>query len=75
MLEWDFVPFTWPTIVLLQQLDGGEQHGSVLRVCDIQFVQVLLLQQLKRVQILVTVKKEGGEMLLWGGEDERCTTE
>lgn len=63
---------TWraarPTIVLLQQLHGGEQHGSVLGVPDVQLVQVLLLQQLERVQILVAIKEEGGKMLLWSDD-------
>ena len=52
------------TVVLLQQLHGGEQHGPVLRISDIQLVQVLLLQQLERVQVLVAVEQESGHVLL-----------
>lgn len=43
MIERDFLLFVWPTIIFLQQLHSSEQHSSVLRVCDVEFVQVLLL--------------------------------
>lgn len=62
-----------PTFVLLEQLHSSEQHSSVLRVCDVQFIQIFLLKQLERVQILVAIKKEGGEMLLLrGGGDAKA---
>ncbi|TNN65703.1 hypothetical protein EYF80_024107 [Liparis tanakae] len=47
-----------------EQLHGGEQHRSVLRVSDVQLIQVLLLQQLKGVQVLVAVEQESGHVLL-----------
>ncbi len=37
----------------------------MLAVSDVQLVQVLLFQQLKCVQILIAIKKEGGKVLLW----------
>ena len=52
------------TVVLLQQLYSSEQDGSVLRVFDVQLVQVLLLKQLERVQVLVAVEQERGHVLL-----------
>ena len=52
------------TVVLLQQLHGSEQHGPVLRISDVQLVQVLLLQQLERVQVLIAVEQESGHVLL-----------
>ena len=52
------------TVVLLQQLYSGEQYGSVLRISDVQLIQVLLLQQLERVQVLVAVEQESGHVLL-----------
>lgn len=64
-----------PTVVLLQQLHGGEQHGPVLGVSDVQLVQVLLLQQLERVQVLVAIEEEGGQMLLCGDDAKLVTND
>lgn len=58
------VPSAVLTVVLLQQLYSSEQHGSVLRVFDVQLVQVLFFQQLERVQVLVAVEQESGHVLL-----------
>ena len=52
------------TVTLLQQLHGGQQHSAVLGVSDVEFVQVLLLQQLEGVQVLITVEQEGGQVFL-----------
>lgn len=52
------------TVVLLQQLYSSEQHGSVLGVSDVQLIQVFLLQQLERVQVLIAVEQESGHVLL-----------
>lgn len=35
-------------------------------VPDIQLIQVLLLQELKGVQILISIEQEGGHVLLGG---------
>lgn len=63
--HWDSQPSCELTVIFLQQLDSRQQHGSVLRISDVQLIQVLLLQQLERVEVLVAIEQESGHVLLY----------
>lgn len=52
------------TVILLQELHSGEQHSFVLGISDVQLLQVLLFQQLERIQVLVAIEQESWHVLL-----------
>lgn len=48
----------------MEQLDGREDLGPVLRVLDAEVVQVSRLQLPEQLEVLVPVQQENGDVLL-----------
>lgn len=60
------------TVVIQQQLGSREQLGPMLRVCDVQLVEVCFPQLFEVLQCLVAIEKQSGCMLLWAEADYQC---
>lgn len=54
------------TVIVQEELSSRQQLGAVLRVRDVQLVQVRLPQLLEVLQGLVPVQQEGGGVFLRG---------
>lgn len=64
--QWAPSPVLNPlTVIVQQQLSGREQLGPVLRVHDVQLIEVCFPQLFEVFQRLVPIEQQGGCVLLW----------